>query len=289
MGVDEAAVLVGDLVEKHDEALLERWLEHQAESDVLRDEELLDEVERRDQSREFIRHLRTAVDQRGLDIHDEPWDRMRGFLDELTRNRSRQGFSPTDNALYVLSFKAPLFEILRDEMDADPRLTDRIWRAGLLVDQLALFTTQVAIEARDEIIARQREEIVELSSPVVQLWEGVLALPIIGTLDSRRTQEVMETLLEELVRTRSDVAILDITGVPTIDTATAQHLIKTVAAARLMGAECIISGVRPQIAQTIVHLGIDLGDIVTRSTVSSALALAFARKSMRVVRDVEGP
>lgn len=283
MAVQDAVALIGDLVEKHAEAVLARWLRHQVQSEILKDDQLLDDEERRRQSGAFIQHLRRVVDQKDDDIGGPGWAPMREFLAEMAHRRARQGFETADTALFVLSFKAPLFEILRQEIATDTRLVDSIWNTSLLVDQLAVYTAQVAIDARDEIIARQREEIVELSTPVVELWDGVLALPIIGTLDSRRTQEVMEALLEEIVRSQADVAILDITGVPTIDTLTAQHLLKTVAAARLMGAECIISGVRPQIAQTVVHLGIDLGDIVTRSTLASALALAFDRRRLRVV------
>jgi len=184
----------------------------------------------------------------------------------------------------VLSLKRPLFEALRRmSKDADTLATD-VWTATEVLDQLALFTTEAYLRSREELITRQQQDMLELSTPVVKLWDGVLALPMIGTLDSSRTQIVMESLLQRIVETGSDVAILDITGVPTVDTLTAQHLLKTVTAARLMGAECIISGIRPQIAQTIVHLGVDLGDVVTKATLADAFKLALSRVGLAVGR-----
>jgi rsbT co-antagonist protein RsbR len=176
----------------------------------------------------------------------------------------------------VFSFKKPLFARLRQELGNDAEALFReTWTTSLLLDELGLFTTEAYQKSRENVIHRQQKEMLELSTPVVKLYDRVLALPLIGTLDSARTQMVMEALLKEIVASGSEIAILDITGVPTVDTVVAQHLIKTVTAARLMGAECIISGIRPQIAQTIVHLGINLSDVVTKATLADAFAVAL--------------
>jgi rsbT co-antagonist protein RsbR len=180
--------------------------------------------------------------------------------------------------------KEPLFTLLREEIkdDAD-KLAVEMWTATTLVDKLGLYTTEVFQQTRDDIIKRQGQELLELSTPVVQLWDKILALPLIGTLDSERTQTVMENLLNHIVRSGAEIAIIDITGVPTVDTLVAQHLIKTVSAARLMGADCIISGIRPQIAQTIVHLGLQL-DVISKATMADAFALALKRTGQVVGR-----
>jgi len=204
-------------------------------------------------------------------------------------SRAQQGFSPAETATFVLSLKRPLFGVLRSASKDADSLADDVWTATRLLDQLALHTTDVYLRARQDLIARQQQDMLELSTPVVKLWDGVLALPMIGTLDSARTQVVMESLLERIVETGSDIAILDITGVPTVDTLTAQHLLKTVTAARLMGAECIISGIRPQIAQTIVHLGVDLGDVVTKATLADAFKLALSRLGLGITRQKVAP
>jgi rsbT co-antagonist protein RsbR len=201
----------------------------------------------------------------------------------MSRSRARRGFTPSDTALFVFSLKKPLFERLRQEFADDATaLADEMWNATVLLDKLGLYTTEIYQKGRDEIIARQQQEMIELSTPVVELWTGIVALPLIGTLDSARTQVVMENLLEKIVSTGAGLAIIDITGVPTVDTLVAQHLLKTVAAARLMGAECIISGIRPQIAQTIVHLGVDLSDVVTKGTLADAFAVALTRNGLTV-------
>ncbi|HLL20534.1 MAG TPA: STAS domain-containing protein, partial [Kofleriaceae bacterium] len=192
----------------------------------------------------------------------------------------------TDTAMFVLSLKEPLFAHLRRASEGQDAATmiDDLWEVSKVIDKLGLYTTEMHQQAREEVIRRQGEEMLELSTPVIQLWDGVLALPIIGTLDSSRTQIVMEALLQQVVATRSPIAILDITGVPTVDTLTAQHLLKAVAATRLMGAECIISGIRPQIAQTIVHLGVDLGDVITKASLSDAFRLALKKLGHRIER-----
>jgi len=219
------------------------------------------------------------------DVSGKGWNVARELLQEISASRARQGFSPTEVATFVLSLKQPLFAaIRRDQAKNQDKLFDTVWVATEMLDRLALVTTDTFMNTREELIARQQMELLELSTPVVKLWEGILALPIIGTLDSSRTQVVMENLLQTIVATNSKYAIIDITGVPTVDTLVAQHLLKTITAARLMGAECIISGVRPQIAQTIVHLGINLEDVITKARLSDALALALQRSGRTVVR-----
>jgi rsbT co-antagonist protein RsbR len=203
---------------------------------------------------------------------------VRDFLGGLSRSRAAQGFTPAQTAMFVFSLKQPIFTRLRKESgkDADA-LANEVWGATALLDQLGLYTTEIHQKSREEIIIRQQQDMLELSTPVVKLWNGVLALPMIGTLDSARTQVVMETLLQRIVETEAEIAIIDITGVPTVDTLVAQHLLKTITAARLMGADCIISGIRPQIAQTIVHLGVNLNEVVTKASLADAFTLALQR------------
>ncbi len=231
------------------------------------------------QTVEFMRLLTTAADHaRGADITAADFKPLREFLEGISRSRALQGFSSEETASFIFSFKKPLFTQLRAEAgkDAD-RLADDMWTATALLDALGMHTIKTFQKSREEVINRQQREMLELSTPVVKLWEGILALPMIGTLDSARTQVVMENLLQKVVETGAQIAILDITGVPTVDTLVAQHLLKTVTALRLMGAECIISGVRPQIAQTIVHLGVDLQGVTTKANLADALALALKR------------
>jgi rsbT co-antagonist protein RsbR len=223
------------------------------------------------------------------DIASPGWNQTRELLESISGSRARLGFSSNEVATFVLSLKQPLFSaIRRDLAKSQDKLFETIWAATELLDNLALKTTEFYIATREELISRQQQELLELSTPVVKLWDGILALPIIGTLDSARTQVVMENLLQTVVATNSKFAIIDITGVPTVDTLVAQHLLKTITAARLMGAECVISGVRPQIAQTIVHLGINLEDVITRAKLSDAFALALQMSGRAVVRQT-GP
>jgi rsbT co-antagonist protein RsbR len=241
---------------------------------------LISDPELQAQCQEFIALLGDAIAIGNLeDISGDAWTPMRGFLAGMSRSRGRQGFSPSETAMFVLSFKDPLFAHLRRAFEghSEAGLFTDMWEVSRLLDKLGLYTTEIHQAAREEVIRRQGEEMLELSTPVIQLWDGILALPIIGTLDSSRTQIVMEALLEQVVATRSPIAILDITGVPTVDTLTAQHLLKAVAATRLMGAECIISGIRPQIAQTIVQLGVNLGDVVTKASLADAFRLALKK------------
>jgi rsbT co-antagonist protein RsbR len=219
------------------------------------------------------------------DIASSAWAPVRDFLAEISRTRARQGFTATETATFILSLKLPLFARLRQEYANDAAaLGAEIWTATELIDKLALITADVYQKTREEVIVRQQQELMELSTPVVKLWDGILALPLIGTLDSARTQVVMESLLQRILQTGAAIAIIDITGVPTVDTLVAQHLLKTVAAARLMGADCIISGVRPQIAQTIVHLGVDLGDVGTKATLADAFRQALRRTGQGIAK-----
>jgi rsbT co-antagonist protein RsbR len=219
------------------------------------------------------------------DIAGPGWNQARELLENISGSRARQGFASGEVATFVLSLKQPLFSVIRRDLGKNQdKLFDTIWAATELLDNLALKTTEYYIATREELISRQQQELLELSTPVVKLWDGILALPVIGTLDSARTQVVMENLLQTVVATNSKFAIIDITGVPTVDTLVAQHLLKTITAARLMGAECIISGIRPQIAQTIVHLGINLEDVTTRAKLSDAFALALQMSGRTVVR-----
>jgi rsbT co-antagonist protein RsbR len=219
------------------------------------------------------------------DFNAAGWQPLKDMLANLSVSRATQGFTPSETAIFVLSIKPPLFTLARQLWGGDTtELFTEISVISEFLDKLALHTTDSYIHGRDQIIARQQEEMLELSTPVVTLWDGIVALPLIGTLDSARTQVVMESLLQAIVQTNSRFAIIDITGVPTVDTLVAQHLLKTITAARLMGAECILSGIRPQIAQTIVHLGINLEDVITKSKLADAFRLALERSGRKVVR-----
>jgi rsbT co-antagonist protein RsbR len=271
------------LLHKHDKTLLADWLREQLASASLRPD-LMKEGELREQSRQLLTALQAALPRAPDDIRSAEWAEVRDLLSAISRSRAQQGFSPAETAMFVFSLKQPIFSLLRAELAASPQqLAEEIWRATTVLDKLGLFTTETYQTAREEVIARQQRELLELSTPVVALWDNVLALPLIGTLDSSRTQVVMETLLQKIVETGAEVAIVDITGVPTVDTLVAQHLMKTVAATRLMGAECIISGIRPQIAQTIVHLGVNLGEIITKATLADAFQIALKRVGARIV------
>jgi rsbT co-antagonist protein RsbR len=275
---------VPEIIARHERSILEEWLKRQPAA-LGRRRDLLSDQDLEKQSATFLNGLRRALGAGEMDIGNPAWDEVKRLLSELSGTRARQGFSPTETATFLFSLKQPLFNRLRQELSGDPEaLADEMWRASILLDSLGLHAMDVYQKGREEVIARQQQELLELSTPVVKLWDGVLALPLIGTLDSARTQVVMESLLQQIVDTGAAVAIIDITGVPTVDTLVAQHLLKTVAAARLMGADCIISGIRPQIAQTIVHLGVDLGDVVTKSSLADALKIALQRTGFVVSR-----
>lgn len=266
----------------HRAEILADWLREQTASGAVRPG-LIREAELREQCQECLELLlrglqaSSAVDARGPELAP-----LRGMLERLSTSRATQGFTPSETATFVLSLKRPLFACMNRSIQDRAALGSELWAATELIDALALLTADTYLRTREQVIAQQQADMLELSTPVVKLWDGVLALPLIGTLDSVRTQTVMETLLERVVETNSEVVIIDITGVPTVDTLVAQHLLKTIAAARLMGVDCIISGIRPQIAQTIVHLGVDLGDVVTKGNLADAFRLALKRRGLGV-------
>ena len=272
-----------EILEKHETDLLADWLKEQTAL-ATRQQVSLKEGELKSQCSEFLRLLRKGTQGNNPDISTPEWAEMRELLTAVSRSRAQQGFTPSQTATFVFSFKKSLFIRLRKEFsnNADA-LADETWTATNLLDELGLFTTEMFQKTREEVILRQQQGLLELSTPVVMLWEGILALPLIGILDSARTELVMQSLLQKIVETGASVAIIDITGVPTVDTLVAQHLLKTVTAARLMGANCFISGIRPQIAQTIVHLGVNLGDITTKANLKDALALAMKQSGLTVV------
>lgn len=282
MNNSKVSTEIANVLQASEQPLLEDWIANQLADDAVR-LDLLDERSLRRESKEFLHLLRHAVT--GSESLDAPeWADMLEFLGQLSTSRDRAGFTPTETATFVLSFKRPLMRHVLERGSLDH---EQLWGALSLLDRLALHTTEIYRTRRESVISRQREEMVELSTPVVQLWDGILGLPLIGTLDTARTQTVMETLLATIAYNRAEIAILDITGVPAIDTQMAQHLLKTVAAARLMGAECIISGIRPQIAQTMIELEINLGEVRTRATMAEALALAFEQRGIRVSRGAD--
>jgi rsbT co-antagonist protein RsbR len=236
------------------------------------------------QCRDFLQLFRDAIAKAGVDVANPAYTQVRDFLGEISGSRALQGFSPREIATFIFSLKEPLFNAVnRDKALSPATLTQTTWAITRLLDELGLYTSEIYLKSRENVILRQQRELTELSTPVVKLWEGVLALPIIGTLDTERTQVVMENLLQSIVDEGAAIAIIDITGVPTVDTVTAQHLLKTVAAARLMGADCIISGIRPQIAQTIVHLGVEL-DVISKATLADAFAVALQRTGRAVMK-----
>jgi rsbT co-antagonist protein RsbR len=273
---------IGNILKKNEAAILNDWLRVQLSAPTMR-RDLIKEGELRDSSAQILRSFSSATQSGSMDVNSAAWAPVRDVLAQVSNARARQGFTPSETTMFVFSLKEPLFTVLRNEYGSDTqRLFEEIWTATNLVDRLGLLTMENFQKAREATIARQQEELLELSTPVVKLWDGILALPLIGTLDSARTQIVMESLLQKIVETGSLVAIIDITGVPTVDTLVAQHLIKTITAARLMGADCIVSGIRPQIAQTIVHLGVGLADVVTKANLADAFALALQRTGMGI-------
>ncbi len=274
-----------DIIDKHENEILVDWLRLQNES-LSRRRDALSDVQLKSDSHALLTAIREALlSGRGTDTSGGEWSNVRNLLRDLSRQRALAGFSPTETAMFIFSLKQPLFERLRTEFSSDPDgLARELWNVTTLIDQLGLYTTEVFQKSREEVISRQQQDMLELSTPVVELWQGILALPLIGTLDSSRTQVVMQNLLEAIVAKTASIAIIDITGVPTVDTLVAQHLLKTVAAARLMGAECVISGIRPQIAQTIIHLGVDLGNVATKATLATALQISLRKLGLAVTR-----
>jgi rsbT co-antagonist protein RsbR len=275
------------LLSNQEKELLADWIQNQLAATSLRGD-LMKESELREQSREFLTLFRTAVQTGSLDrVDGSDWSAARDFLQGVSRSRAHQGFTPTETAMFVFSLKQPLFARLRAALSNDAQaLAEESWAVTDLIDRLGLYTMEMYQKGREDVISRQQQELMELSTPVVKLWDNILALPLIGTLDSERTQVVMENLLQQIVETGAMIAIIDITGVPTVDTLVAQHLMKTIAAARLMGADCIISGIRPQIAQTIVHLGVNLQDVITKATLADAFLVALKRTKAQLPNSV---
>ena len=280
--MSEGMSVIEVVLREQREALLAAWVQAQLAAPGVRTD-LISESELRVESDRFLTALGESLsaDTAAPNLMDPRWDGVREQLTTLSRSRAMRGFSPTETATFVFSLKEPLFAALKD---TDGDLIASIWAATQLIDSLGLFTADAYLRSREDVIRRQQEELIELSTPVVKLWQGVVALPLIGTLDSARTQVVMESLLQRIVETDSAIAIIDITGVPTVDTMVAQHLLKAVTAARLMGADCIISGIRPLIAQTIVHLGLDLSEVTTKSSLADAVTVALERTGHQIVR-----
>jgi rsbT co-antagonist protein RsbR len=270
-------------LQKNKKQVLEAWMNNQLEDQTLR-EDLISNDELRKQSDELLTTFLKALSSDSFNnIQSKEFEPVMDILNEISISRARKGFSPRETGLFVLSLKQALSQLLEKEFSEDPKaLYEAFTTIHKLLDSLNILTFETFIKGREEVIIRQTDEMSEISTPVIRVWEGVVALPIIGTLDSMRTQVVMENLLQEIVTTGSSIAILDISGVPAVDSLVAQHLLKTVSATRLMGAECIISGIRPEIAQTIVHLGIDLSHIKTKASLASALKLAFSMLSLEV-------
>jgi rsbT co-antagonist protein RsbR len=280
---DKNVDALSSLVTKHEAALLAGWMRSQTDAGSLWPGQIKED-ELTDQSRRFLSEFAKALKSGQVDdITGSAWSEVRDLLGGFSRSRALQGFTPSETATFIFSMKEPLFTLLRGEIKGAQQLADLSWTVTKLLDKLGLYTVEVHAQSRNEIIKRQADELLELSTPVVELWDKILALPLIGTLDSERTQTVMANLLDHIIKLRAQIAIIDITGVPTVDTLVAQHLIKTVSAARLMGADCIISGIRPQIAQTIVHLGLQL-DVVSKATMADAFALALKRTEKVISR-----
>ena len=278
----EKRTKLAEIVRSQQDTLLKDWVDFQLNAITLR-RDLMKESELREQSREFL-NLFTQAAQTGSDVGEATWKPVKDFLGQITRSRVLLGFTPSETATFIFSLKQPLFDVIRAAVKDPKDLVTDMWTTTTLLDKIGLYVMELHQQNREEVIHRQQEELLELSTPVVQLFENILALPLIGTLDSARTQVVMENLLQRIVETGATISIIDITGVPTVDTLVAQHLLKTVAAARLMGADCIISGIRPQIAQTIVHLGVDLSEVTTKATLADAFMIALQRTGATVTK-----
>lgn len=281
MSTDQESI--GSLLSARRDQVLEAWVGAQLSASTLR-ADLKSANELRTESARLLDALVRAWTQDPAgEVSGPAWQAVRDQLEELSRSRALDGYSPTETATFVFSLKQPIFGVLREVASADV-LATRTWETSIAIDRLGLLTVEAYQRTREEVIRRQQEELLELSTPVIKLWDGAVAVPLIGTLDSARTQVVMESLLERIVETDAQIAIVDITGVPTVDTLVAQHLLRTVAAAKLMGADCIISGIRPQIAQTIVHLGLDLSEVTTKATLADAFRVALDRLGHTVVK-----
>lgn len=272
------------IFQKKKGSILENWMNAQVADDGLR-EDLMSNEDLRAQSEELLSALVDNLTDSNIDdTASGDFDSIKDILASISISRAKQGYSPRETGLFILSLKDALLGTLSSEIKDIDTLYRQSMVINKVVDTFVVHSFETFIKGREEVILRQTDEIAEISTPVIRVWDGILALPIIGTLDSSRTQIVMESLLQEIVDSGSSIAILDISGVPAVDSLVAQHLIKTVAATRLMGAECIISGIRPEIAQTVVHLGIDLSQIITKASLASALRTAFNIMQVEVVK-----
>ncbi|MFJ2682687.1 STAS domain-containing protein [Pseudomonas sp. NPDC087342] len=274
-----------EAIKNNQTQLLVNWTNSLEASGATRN---IKELDLKQQTSDFLHLIISGLEQgNSQNVAAPGWDEIRQFLEKLSQSRAQLGQDSQQTASFIFALKGPLFTLLQAHYRDDPaQLAEQLWEISELLDSLGMHTIRTFQKSREAVIKRQQEELLELSTPVVKLWDGVLALPMIGTLDSQRTQVVMESLLQRIVDTGSEIAIIDITGVPTVDTLVAQHLLKTVTAIRLMGADCIISGVRPQIAQTIVHLGLDLQGVVTKANLADALKLALTRLGLTVNKAV---
>ncbi|XYJ12061.1 STAS domain-containing protein [Telluria sp. B2] len=283
MTTKDNAARISQLIQEHEAEIGSQWIA-QLEALTVRGT-ASSKQQLRDHCQQFLASFAAATRGGELEnIEHRSWDDVRDLLAEISSSRAKTGSTPSETATFVFSLKQPVFSQLTAAFAGEPEiLTAASWSISTLLDKLGLYTIEVFQKAKDQIIVRQQQELLELSTPVVKLWHGILALPLIGTLDSARTQVVMENILQKIVDTGAVIAIIDITGVPTVDTLVAQHLMKTIAAARLMGADCIISGIRPQIAQTIVHLGVNLEDVITKATLADAFVVALERTGTTLV------
>lgn len=278
---------IAAILKNNQKDILDNWIKNQI-ADADRSEGISDEVIKNNSNQFFKLFIEATKNGNLEDVDSKEWEAVKTMLSELSASRAVQGSSPTETANLIFALKKPIFVALNADIgDSSPDLAKATWEITILLDKLGMYTTEVYQRSREAIIRRQQKDMLEMSTPVIKIWEGILAVPLIGTLDSSRTQIVMEALLQAIVETGAKITILDITGVPTVDTQTAQHLIKTVSAARLMGADCIISGIRPQIAQTIVHLGIDIYDITTKATMADAIDEALSRNGWTVSKELK--
>jgi rsbT co-antagonist protein RsbR len=284
MTTQDYATRISQLIQEHHADIGAEWV---AQLDALTvRSSVVSKEQLRAHCQQFLTAFTSATRAGELqNIEHRSWDEVRDLLAEISSTRAKGGSTPSETATFVFSLKQPLFAHLSNAFAGDPEgLAGASWAINTLLDKLGLYTIESFQRTRDQIIVRQQQELLELSTPVVKLWDGILALPLIGTLDSARTQVVMENILQKIVDTGASIAIIDITGVPTVDTLVAQHLMKTIAAARLMGADCIISGIRPQIAQTIVHLGVNLEDVITKATLADAFVVALQRTGTSITK-----
>lgn len=285
MSIQDYATRISQIVQDHQSGIGAEWVA-QLEALTVRSS-VVSKEQLRNHCQQFLAAFAAAT--RAGELHNidhRAWDETRDLLADISSARAKSGSTPSETATFVFSLKQPLFAHLSAAFAGDAAgLAEASWTVNTLLDKLGLFTIESFQRTRDQIIVRQQQELLELSTPVVKLWNGILALPLIGTLDSARTQVVMENILQKIVDTGAMIAIIDITGVPTVDTLVAQHLMKTIAAARLMGADCIISGIRPQIAQTIVHLGVNLEDVTTKASLADAFVVALERTGTAIVKN----